>query len=289
MDPISREYPFYSPYAFAGNMPIKFIDLDGLEPAQYKITGLGSVLNGTTQDGFRPLPKIQTQEINKIKASQPVVVATVRNDPRSDYQRKQGAAAMKNREFQNNELARRALDPFGYDMGKNPVMQQVAVGLLTNGAANIIMAEATPILNYGVQSALGAAGDAGQAYVLADFDTKKIDKFDIMTNILPGHSLGFGRDVIKNLLDASFDVTSENGTQSVFLKGDQQISIGKSAVTFGLGLSKDFFKSQLAARYGNMDVVGQRAGALVTRSFDAASDATANEFIKKYFPEIPKK
>ena len=33
VDPLAGKYPFYTPYQFAGNMPIKFIDLDGLEPA----------------------------------------------------------------------------------------------------------------------------------------------------------------------------------------------------------------------------------------------------------------
>jgi RHS repeat-associated protein len=32
IDPLTKKYPFYSPYQFAGNMPIKFIDLDGAEP-----------------------------------------------------------------------------------------------------------------------------------------------------------------------------------------------------------------------------------------------------------------
>ncbi|HLP39530.1 RHS repeat-associated core domain-containing protein [Lacibacter sp.] len=31
-DPLAASYPFYTPYQFAGNMPIKFIDLDGGEP-----------------------------------------------------------------------------------------------------------------------------------------------------------------------------------------------------------------------------------------------------------------
>src|SRR5690554_694731 len=31
MDPLFRSYPFYSPYQFAGNMPIAAVDLDGLE------------------------------------------------------------------------------------------------------------------------------------------------------------------------------------------------------------------------------------------------------------------
>jgi RHS repeat-associated protein len=37
VDPLLKDYPFYTPYQFAGNMPIKFIDLDGLEPAEYKM------------------------------------------------------------------------------------------------------------------------------------------------------------------------------------------------------------------------------------------------------------
>jgi RHS repeat-associated protein len=32
VDPLDREYPFYSPYKFAGNSPIANIDLDGKEP-----------------------------------------------------------------------------------------------------------------------------------------------------------------------------------------------------------------------------------------------------------------
>lgn len=33
VDPLSRDYPWYTPYQFAGDMPIWAIDLDGLEPA----------------------------------------------------------------------------------------------------------------------------------------------------------------------------------------------------------------------------------------------------------------
>ena len=34
-DPIAFSFPWYTPYQFAGNNPIKFIDLDGLEPSQH--------------------------------------------------------------------------------------------------------------------------------------------------------------------------------------------------------------------------------------------------------------
>ena len=32
VDPLTKNYPWYTPYQFAGNMPIRFIDLDGGEP-----------------------------------------------------------------------------------------------------------------------------------------------------------------------------------------------------------------------------------------------------------------
>ena len=35
VDPLSKEYPWYSPYQFAGNSPIQNIDLDGLEEVHY--------------------------------------------------------------------------------------------------------------------------------------------------------------------------------------------------------------------------------------------------------------
>ncbi len=49
-DPLSPKYPFYSPYQFAGNMPIKFIDLDGGEPAEpgTKIRQIQSGSNGSS-------------------------------------------------------------------------------------------------------------------------------------------------------------------------------------------------------------------------------------------------
>jgi RHS repeat-associated protein len=33
VDPLTKKYAYYSPYQFAGNMPIRYVDLDGLEPA----------------------------------------------------------------------------------------------------------------------------------------------------------------------------------------------------------------------------------------------------------------
>ena len=50
VDPLTFSYPWYTPYQFAGNMPIKFIDLDGGEP---KDPGkeVGEVQEGTNGSG----------------------------------------------------------------------------------------------------------------------------------------------------------------------------------------------------------------------------------------------
>ncbi|MEZ4784911.1 MAG: RHS repeat-associated core domain-containing protein [Candidatus Kapaibacterium sp.] len=41
VDPLADDYPWYTPYQYAGNKPIKFIDLDGLEEAEPRPTVSG--------------------------------------------------------------------------------------------------------------------------------------------------------------------------------------------------------------------------------------------------------
>jgi RHS repeat-associated protein len=58
VDPLAVSYPWYTPYQFAGNMPIEAIDLDGLEPESPKKDGFWagfgkSVLQGAIDIGDR--------------------------------------------------------------------------------------------------------------------------------------------------------------------------------------------------------------------------------------------
>lgn len=50
VDPLSRYYPWYTPYQFAGNNPIRFIDLDGAEPTEPGKKE-GEIRNGTNGQG----------------------------------------------------------------------------------------------------------------------------------------------------------------------------------------------------------------------------------------------
>ena len=56
VDPLSPKYPWFTPYQFAGNMPINSIDLDGLENKESISTGFGIGI---------PLRKISFKEIFK--------------------------------------------------------------------------------------------------------------------------------------------------------------------------------------------------------------------------------
>ncbi len=61
VDPLTKDYPWYTPYQFAGNTPIQAIDLDGLEPnyvndAGYRVLGSDHTFNGNP--GFKPLIKL---------------------------------------------------------------------------------------------------------------------------------------------------------------------------------------------------------------------------------------
>jgi RHS repeat-associated protein len=44
VDPLTKDYPWYTPYQFAGNTPIQAIDLDGLE--EWKVNGGKDLVNG---------------------------------------------------------------------------------------------------------------------------------------------------------------------------------------------------------------------------------------------------
>lgn len=50
VDPITKEYPELTPYQFSGNNPIKFVDLDGLEPA-YPVIEKGQLTIRIARDG----------------------------------------------------------------------------------------------------------------------------------------------------------------------------------------------------------------------------------------------
>ncbi len=52
VDPLTRSYPWYTPYQFAGNKPIHCLDLDGLEEINYKVVFHGLHHSFTVAEDF---------------------------------------------------------------------------------------------------------------------------------------------------------------------------------------------------------------------------------------------
>lgn len=61
VDPLTKKYPWYTPYQFAGNKPIEAIDLDGLEEIHYTL-----VIN-KGQEPKLTLTKIETNKRNNLR------------------------------------------------------------------------------------------------------------------------------------------------------------------------------------------------------------------------------
>jgi len=62
VDPLQHEYPHYTPYQYAGNKPINYIDLDGLEEAKHKYN---EITDRWKKIDIKPPP--QEQPINRMK------------------------------------------------------------------------------------------------------------------------------------------------------------------------------------------------------------------------------
>jgi RHS repeat-associated protein len=74
VDPLTKGYPWYTPYQFAGNSPILFVDIDGLEPAKVKQTTKCIIIvvqgwaGGFNTTAGNP-PKNNTQALNNAKTN----------------------------------------------------------------------------------------------------------------------------------------------------------------------------------------------------------------------------
>jgi hypothetical protein len=69
VDPLFREYPFYSPYAFSGNEVISKIELEGLEPITIRINNNGDIsyIELVSEETVEDVKNIYYKVINKLE------------------------------------------------------------------------------------------------------------------------------------------------------------------------------------------------------------------------------
>jgi RHS repeat-associated protein len=65
VDPIARQYPRYSPYHFAGNNPIRNLDLDGLEPSPYELHRARQKTNEMYANAKTPEERAYVEKMDK--------------------------------------------------------------------------------------------------------------------------------------------------------------------------------------------------------------------------------
>lgn len=61
IDPLADKFPWWTPYQFTGNMPTKYVDLDGMEPASYDFKN-GKVYPASDHFRYTPPPGTVPQE-----------------------------------------------------------------------------------------------------------------------------------------------------------------------------------------------------------------------------------
>jgi len=75
VDPLDEEYPWYTPYQFAGNTPIQATDLDGLEPAYHYFNDNGKMVLMPAGDNLpRNVPREHLQFLPQSSKAEPGIM-----------------------------------------------------------------------------------------------------------------------------------------------------------------------------------------------------------------------
>lgn len=311
VDPLTKTFPFYTPYQFSGNSPIKFIDLDGGEPTAPKedlinIRLVNSVDKGNLIKGTYD-PNDRLHRISVEKLYDPI-------KKQAFFVHQQGEANYYWNSSQNNLRIERKADGTSVSNGKwerydthEQTQQKIAaqvpniiLGFLGGGAA---VAVAAPVI---IPYASAAAATYGTGVLAASGGVRAVGAvanagFQYLQNA-PEH--GWGMDNIGNMNVTSIGLTALNPaaifTNAVgsnfgkitFNTGTSQVVGGnnfnlKSATT---GAAIDFFGGKLgeglgglAGKYGGFKplekavVENVLGGAVTTPANTIAGQATKNE------------
>jgi len=208
-DPLSADYPFYSPYAFAGNIPTVFIDLDGLEPVKAELfwkprPDLEVKLHGKNQDW---VTYYQTQGIHSndqyFSNSHKMIVAHTYSNSGSD-----------NYAYWDDGM--KGWVPFNVsDIGINAKQATMAtVGGLAFATGGILLAESAPLVFQYVKS---NGDDFARGFVV---DAINQAAANAITNGMDGEQafmdIDWANAVIKGLTEtAPFKAKSKLGKNAV--------------------------------------------------------------------------
>ena len=245
MDPLTIEYPWYTPYQFAGNKPIAAIDIDGLEDQ--------IAIDGSTITGPVDLQKINreivrktlnqyitamsTKPISSAKNSLNQTFIGPNNSPLNFQQTQSRIRKMEiAQNYQNlrNSVSRESrLIGQGIGIGLN--MAPVGLGLRAGGLAARGLSAKT-LLNAGKRFGTGFGINASTQLAFNSFEIDKVDFADATSSGISALiTKKFGANLIFDAgVSSTIDLTIADGLNTVFDGGK---SNRDALIDFGVGIS----------------------------------------------------
>ncbi|ASZ10850.1 RHS repeat protein [Chitinophaga pendula] len=138
IDPLTKDYPYYSPYQFAGNTPTKFIDLDGAEPALAPSAGplMRPILGGGTAMPMAPYARYGVSAAGYVNERNPLSTIEQINQAeefrREEYLRNTtmvGGKSVPRFEDEARDLRNKQLGSLGEGNAKNALFGTSSVAL----------------------------------------------------------------------------------------------------------------------------------------------------------------
>jgi hypothetical protein len=232
VDPLTKDYPWYTPYQFAGNTPIQAIDLLGEQPAYVTRKYLSSPNYG----GIDPSHPEFNAELKKVQENTVNVAALLSNEDihggnlTVTYDKPGGKivsvnwTGYKKKSFIEKNFSSSANADAGWEGATGlkekgiPLMVSTAVTVATGGAGVYI--EAGVVGGAALVGLSRGTFSATQSF-LAQYAYKgSVSKVDFLGVGIKGLSGAFlpgpWADAVSTPLDASFDYSIDGGFKSVF-------------------------------------------------------------------------
>jgi RHS repeat-associated protein len=303
VDRLAPNYPWYSPYHFAGGNPIAFNDLDGLEPKSAfnnwqpntKKAGL-QYWYGDNYEGYDDANLRQVVDNDK-----KVYWVISENRPGGiiygEYNwRWYDAKTKKWLPFQ----------PVGYESAKQIAnsmkgADKMLLGILGVGLAAPLAAIALPeivsaaggadaIGSYFAKKSIDAGIDLFGQLSINHFDISKVDWFDVATNYLPINDKWnvFVKAAVKNIAGAGIDYTEEKGWRIAGLNKDATNATVEAlvgTVADGLfGAMNKALEKQLEKAGMNKDAIAKKLQEIVGKQREAVQTMIKNAVVEQSKP-----
>jgi RHS repeat-associated protein len=257
VDPLIRDYPYYTPYQFAGNNPIRNLDLDGKEPLDFSWNWLNKMISKGSKNDFVAIsndPALGAIAVEAVydKWSRQTWFITKQGDKNYYWQHDPGAnqsqrivsnkpggsnghwAEFERQETRQARLTNELMD--NLSMG----VFNMTVGLVTGGISS------SGAFGTGLLGKIGAGltEDLIAQSLTTGFDYKKFNLTSLGGNVaFAKFKYGF---VGKNLTSSFGEASIEGGISLT----KENFSSGSALLTAGVGMALDATLN--SAREGNV-------------------------------------